>query len=230
MINQLTLGVGLKDEATFTNYYASQNGPLVQELKKTASGTGERVIYFCGSGGQGCTHLLQASCHEATHHKQTSVYLPLTSLIEYSPAIFEGLDSLKLICIDDVHLIAGKPQWEEAFFHAYNRIHDAGGSLIVTANVMPKALGLALPDLVSRLSWGVAFQLQGLTDAEKLSVLIMRAERRGMTLSEEVGKFILHHCPRHMSTLFAALEALDKASLAAQRKLTVPFVKTVLQI
>jgi DnaA family protein len=230
MINQLTLGVGLKDEATFANFYAGENGPLVQELKKAASGTGERVIYFCGTGGQGCTHLLQASCHEANRHKLTSVYIPLASLIDFSPAIFEGLESLMLVCIDDLHLIAGRPAWEEAFFHAYNRIHDAGGRLIVTANVMPKSLGVALPDLVSRLSWGVVFQLQGLTDQQKLAVLVMRSERRGMTLNEEVGKFILNHCPRHMSTLFAALEALDKTSLAAQRKLTIPFVKSVLQI
>ena len=135
-----------------------------------------------------------------------------------------------LVCIDDLHLIAGRPAWEEAFFHAYNRIHDAGRRLIVTANVMPKSLGVTLPDVVSRLSWGVVFQLQSLTDTEKLAVLVMRAERRGMTLSEEVGKFILNHCPRHMSTLFAAFEALDKASLAAQRKLTIPFVKAILQI
>jgi DnaA family protein len=230
MSNQLTLGVGLKDEATFANYYAGQNGPLIQELKKSASGAGERVIYFCGAGGQGCTHLLQASCHEANRHKLSSVYIPLSSLIEYSPAVLEGLESLMLVCIDDIHLIAGRPAWEEAFFHAYNRIHDAGRRLIVTANVMPKSLGVTLPDVVSRLSWGMVFQLQSLTDAEKLAVLVMRAERRGMTLSEEVGKFILNHCPRHMSTLFAAFEALDKASLAAQRKLTIPFVKAILQI
>lgn len=230
MINQLTLGVGLKDEATFANFYAGQNGTLLQALQQAASGAGERVIYFCGSGGEGCTHLLQACCHEANRHQVTAVYIPLASLIDYSPAVFEGLESLMLVCIDDLHLIAGKPQWEEAFFHAYNRIHDAGGRLVVTANVMPKALGLSLPDLVSRLSWGVGFQLQSLDDTEKLAVLMMRAERRGMTLSEEVGKYILNHCPRHMSTLFAALEALDKASLAAQRKLTIPFVKTVLQI
>lgn len=228
--NQLTLGVGLKDEATFTNYYAGENGPLIQELKNAAKGYGERVIYFCGSGGQGCTHLLQACCHEANRNKLSSVYIPLAALIDFSPAIFEGLESLSLVCIDDLHLIAGRPAWEEAFFHAYNRIHDSGQRLIVTANVMPKSLGVALPDVVSRLSWGVVFQLQPLTDKEKLAVLVMRAERRGMTLSEEVGKFILNHCPRHMSTLFAALEALDKTSLAAQRKLTIPFVKFVLQI
>ena len=102
--------------------------------------------------------------------------------------------------------------------------------MIVAANLAPKSLGLFLPDVVSRLVSGIVFQMQPLSDEEKLQVLIMRAERRGMTLSEEVGKFILNHCPRHMSTLFAALDALDKISLATQRKLTIPFVKTVLQI
>lgn len=230
MINQLTLGVGLKDEATFANYFAGNNTLLVQELKKISHGNGERVIYFYGSGGQGSTHLLQACCHEANQQKIRSVYIPLAELIDFSPAIFEGLESLQLVCIDDMHMIAGKPEWEEAFFHAYNRIHDSGGKLVVTANVAPKALGLVLPDVISRLSWGIVFQLQSLIDDEKLQVLIMRAERRGMTLSEEVGKFILTHCPRHMSTLFAALDALDKVSLAAQRKLTIPFVKAVLEI
>jgi DnaA-homolog protein len=230
MVSQLTLGVGLKDEATFGNFYAGKNQQLVNELKQTASNQGERILYFWGSHGEGCTHLLQACCREANQHGLRSVYLPLDNLNDFSPAILEGLEALDLVCIDDIHKMAGKVDWEEAFFHAYNRIHDAGGRVIVTANVMPKALGLALPDIVSRLGWGVVFQLQPLTDAEKLHVLMMRAERRGMTLSEEVGKFILTHCPRHMSTLFAALDALDKVSLAAQRRLTIPFVKAALQI
>jgi DnaA family protein len=230
MTNQLTLGVGLKDEATFANFYPGNNAQLVTTLKNAANGIGEKVIYFYGAGGQGCTHLLQACCHEAHQNGLSSVYIPLGKSSDFSPEIFEGLESLQLICVDDVHRIAGNPAWEEALFHAYNRIHDAGGRLIVTANVAPKSLGLALPDVVSRLAWGIIFQTQALLDTEKLHILIMRAERRGMTLSEEVGKFILNHCPRHMSTLFAALDALDKTSLAAQRKLTIPFVKTVLQI
>ena len=230
MINQLTLGVGLKDEATFANFYAGKNTHLMTALKNAAEGHGERVIYCYGMGGQGCTHLLQAACHEAHQYAKSAVYIPLANLHDFTPAIFEGLETLDLVCVDDVHHIAGQPEWEEAFFHAYNRIHDAGTRLIVTANVAPKALRLVLPDVVSRLVWGMVFQIQPLTDDEKLYVLMMRAERRGLMLSEEVGKFILNHCPRHMSTLFAALHALDKVSLAAQRKLTIPFVKEVLQI
>lgn len=229
-INQLTLGVGLKDEATFVNFYSGKNEHLITALKNATRATGERVIYFYGGGGQGCTHLLQSCCHEAQQHQKSAVYIPLGDFTDFTPEIFDGLESLDLVCVDDVHRIAGKPAWEEAFFHAYNRIHDAGGHLIVTANVPPKALGLTLPDMVSRLVWGIVFQLQPLTDNEKLHVLMMRAERRGLALSEEVGRFLLNHCPRHMSTLFAALDALDKVSLAAQRKLTIPFVKTVLQM
>jgi len=229
-LNQLTLGVSLKEETTFANYFIGRNHQLMQVLKQAAQNQGERIIYFYGAAGDGRTHLLQASCHEAHQHSLRTVYLPLNELIELSPSIFENLEALDLICVDDVHRIAGRSPWEEAFFHAYNRIRDAGKCLIVTANVPPKSLGTLLPDLVSRLIWGVGYELQPLTDDEKLQVLVMRADCRGMTLSPEVGKFILTHCPRHMSTLFTTLDALDKASLAAQRKLTIPFVKAMLKI
>jgi len=227
---QLTLGLSLKDEATFANFYAVNNAEIIAELKKTSSGQGERVIYLRGTRGEGCTHLLQACCHYAYHHQLGSVYLPLANLLALSPEVLNGLESLAVVCIDDLHVVAGLSEWEEAIFHLYNRIYDRGGNIIIVANDSPRSINLSLPDLVSRLSWGMVYQLQPLVDTEKLAVLTMRANHRGISLSEEVGKYILTHCPRHMGTLFAALDALDKASLAAQRRLTIPFVKEVLQI
>ena len=193
LLPQLTLSLSSKDEATFEDFYAGKNTEIVTELKKVASGQGEKIIYLCAARGQGASHLLQAICHE-------------------------------------IEAIAGHAQWEEAIFHLYNRVRDAGGRIIVAGHDLPKAINLQLPDLVSRLSWGVLYQLISLEDDEKLIALNMRAKRRGMTLPDDVGKYLLTHCPRHMSTLFAALDALDKASLAAQRRLTIPFVKEVLQI
>jgi DnaA family protein len=227
---QLTLSLSLRDEATFDNFYPGKNDEIISELKKTASGEGEKAIYLCGARGQGCTHLLQACCRYANQHQLSSVYLPLASLHTLSPEVLSGLESLALICIDDLHVVAGQNGWEEGIFHLYNRVYDAGGKIIVAAHDLPKAIQLSLPDLISRLSWGITYQISSLTDNEKLLALTMRAHRRGISLSEEVGKYILTHCPRHMATLFAALDALDKASLAAQRRLTIPFVKDVLQI
>jgi len=230
MMGQLTLGVGLKDEATFANFYAGQNSQLIDLLKKTACGKGEKFIYIYGTCGLGCTHLLQSCCHEAHLRNKKAAYIPLSDLTDFNPEIFDKIENFDLICIDDIQHIAQKPNWEEAFFHAYNRIMESSCKLILTSNVAPMALDLKLPDIISRLSHGVTFQLKPLNDTEKLQVLTMRAERRGLMLTEEVGKFILNHCPRHMPTLFASLDALDKMSLATQRKLTIPFVKAVLQI
>ena len=230
---QLTLGLTLKDEATFGNFYVGKNSEIIAGLKKTASGEGEKIIYLCGTRGQGCSHLLQACCHHAHQHKLSSVYLPLANLVELQKnpvEILNGFDLFNLVCLDDLHAIAGNAEWEEAIFHLYNRIYEANGKIIIAARDLPKAINIQLQDLVSRLSWGIIYQLHPLTDEEKLSVLTMRANRRGISLSEEVGKYILTHCPRHMGTLFAAFDALDKASLAAQRRLTIPFVKEVLQI
>lgn len=227
---QMPLGFRLKEEATFENYYAGSNVEMMVALKKTACGEGERLVYLCGTRGQGLSHLLQAACHEASLHHRTSVYLPLGEFIQLSPDVLSGLENLALICLDDVHVLAENPAFEEAVFHLFNRVRDAGGSLIITGNELPNELPLSLPDLKSRLSWGVVYALHPLSDNEKLSVLMMRAHERGITLSEEVGKYLLSHCPRHMRTLLAALDALDKASLAAQRRLTIPFVKEVLQI
>lgn len=228
--NQLTLGLSLRDEATFANFHAAKNAEIVAELKKTASNQGEQIIYLCGTRGQGCSHLLQAVCHYAHQQQMSSVYLPLANLVSHTPEVLNGLELLDLICLDDMHVVAGKMEWEEAIFHLFNRLHDSGKKIIFAANDLPKAIKLKLPDLISRLSWGIVFQLHPLDDAEKLSILTMRANHRGISLSEEVGKYILTHCPRHMGTLFAALDALDKASLAAQRRLTIPFVKEVLEI
>lgn len=227
--NQLPLGLSLQDEATFDNFYPGKNEEIVAQLKKTASGEGENILYLCGARGQGLSHLLQACCHHAEKHQLPSVYLPLSSLVLLSPQVLNDVEPLSLVAIDDIDRITGD-EWEEAIFHLYNRIYDTGGRLIISAHDLPKAIDLKLPDLISRLSYGVLYQLHPLTDDEKLAALTMRAMRRGITLSEEVGKYILTHCPRHMRTLFAALEVLDQASLAAQRRLTIPFVKEVLEV
>lgn len=230
LIKQLTLSVGLKDTATFSNYFSQQNAELLSALKKIASGEGEKMIYFHGMGGLGRSHLSQACCHYANQFQLNTIYLPLANFLPYSPVIFEGLETLSLVCIDDFHVIAGRRDWEESFLYFYNRLLDSGGRLIITSKAAPKAISLILPDLASRLTAGVVYQLQALSDDEKLAVLIKRAALRGLLLSEEVARFILTHCPRHMTTLFAALETLDKASLANKRRPTIPFVKAVLEI
>jgi DnaA family protein len=230
MMSQLALGIFLRDDATFNNFYAESNSQLCVGLKASSSGEGERFHYLWGSTGVGRTHLLQACCHHASQFDLRSVYLPMNDILQLSPHCLDDLESLALVCIDDIHLIARNSVWEEAFFHFYNRMQFTSTRLVVAAGCAPADLGLSLRDLSSRLSACLVFHMHGLSDEGKLRALQMHAKTRGLDLPNDVGQFVLRRCLRDMSTLCAVLDKLDEASLAAQRKLTVPFVKSVLKL
>lgn len=126
---------------------------------------------------------------------------------------------------------AGDELWEMAIFDLYNRILESGKTrLLITGDRPPRQLNLGLPDLASRLDWGQIYKLQPLSDEDKLQALQLRARLRGFELPEDVGRFLLKRLDREMRTLFMTLDQLDRASITAQRKLTIPFVKEILKL
>lgn len=223
MSHQLPLGIGLRDDATFDNFLQFGNEHVVAALRRLT----DPSIYLWGGEGTGKSHLLQAICHFAAAQQQRTAFLPLGEP-GLTPAMLEGMEQYDWVCLDDIDRIAGNPDWETALFHVYNRIVSAGHHLIVAAAVSPFALSVQLPDLQSRLSWGPVFQLQPLTDQAKCRALQQRAHNRGVTLEDDVAEYLMKRCPRDMGSLFRLLEGLDEASLAAKRRLTIPFVRDYL--
>lgn len=229
---QLSLPVYLPDDETFNSYYpASGNDELIQKLQSCAEGSITSSIYLYGPQKSGRTHLMHAACAHASDLDRRTLYIPLGIHASISPALFEGVESLNLICIDDIDAIAGHPVWEEALFHLYNRIAEQQDCrLIVSASASPSEARFALPDLISRMQWGLIYQLQAMADDEKLLALQRRAAMRGLQLSDEVGRFLLTRMARDLRTLFDVLDKLDKASMVHQRKLTIPFIKEMLKL
>lgn len=227
---QLALAIQLNDEATLDDFCWTNNFLLKQQLELMLEHQGEKLFYLWGNTGSGKSHLLQACCQE-TQSNQSAIYLPLKLLKEWGPEAIEGVEEQDLICIDDIDSIAGNAQWEEALFHLYNRIKDNEHSqLIISGNLPPAAMPIKLPDLKSRLGWGLVMQVNELNDEDKITTLQHHAKKRGFIFPSSVGQFLLNRCSRNMNDLHQLLNHLDEASLAAQRKITIPFVKTTLQI
>lgn len=228
---QLPLSIKLNDEATFTNFFAGPNLSAVAAVESLAGPTptlAETCVYLWGAPGSGRSHLLQAACHRMAEAGSLAMYLPLAEVRDHGPELLEGMEQFDLLCLDQLDALVGDAAWEEALFHLYNRIREQGTRLLMAASAAPRALGFKLPDLASRLSWGLVYQLQALSDGEKQQMLMLRAELRGLQLSEEVARYMLNRGDRGVAQLFAALEQLDQASLQAQHRLTIPFVKRVM--
>ncbi len=222
----------LPDDETLVSFYPGENQQLLSALRNLALDRGERMLYLWGTPGSGRTHLLHASCSEMADISAASAYLPLEHHQQMTPQMLDGLEHMALVCLDNIDAIAGNRQWEEAIFDFYNRRkeHAETARLIVTASQPAQQLPLALPDLQSRLNWGVTYRVHELDDEQKLSALQLRAQLRGLKMPLEVARFMLKRLSRDMPTLLENLDTLDKASMTAQRKLTVPFVKEILSL
>ena len=227
---QLPLNVHLRDELTFQNFVVGDNKNVIAALKLFLTQPDPGLFYLWSSSVSGKTHLLQALCHEAIHHHISVMYLLMQDMIQLSPEVLEDLEQYDVIVLDDLEAIAHHTEWEEAIFHLYNKVIAKGHRLCVSAHYSPHEIPCDLQDLKSRLNAGVTFKLADLTDTETLNALVLRASSRGLVLHEKVGEFLLTHCPRDICSLFAHLDKLDKVSLAEQRKLTIPFVKDVLNL
>ena len=228
---QLSLEVKLDDQATFDNFYAPRGTP--QHLATfVLQDDGQKYAYLVGAEGSGLSHLLQAACQKtALGHNAGAVYMPLAEMQDYPPEqVLDNLESASLLCLDDLQSVVHKQQWQEPLFNLFNRCMDAGTKLVIAAHAMPDDLDLDLDDLLSRLKSGVLLQMLAYKDADQRRLLQHRANRRGLYLSDDVALFLLNRLPRNSHQLMDALEKLDGASMQEQRRLTTPFVKSVLQL
>lgn len=186
-------------------------------------------LFLAGEQGTGKTHLLIA-CAEAVQQKGHRVaYIAFSELIKTgSPDVLQAIEEADLICFDDIDAISGHKHWEEAVFHCFNRIHDKKRYLIASAQYTPSNIPIVLPDLCSRLATGLVYQLDTMNDDQKQQALKLQSASRGLRMSDEVAVYLLRHYGRDMPHLMDVLHSLDKASLEAKRKLTIPFIRQVL--
>jgi DnaA family protein len=226
---QLPFDFHRDQSAVFQSYYPGGNGEVLGALRHLSAFASAQSVYLWGPIGCGKSHLLQAMCHAASTSSGRAVsYLPLQEAAVHGPQICEGLESCAMVCIDDLEAVGGDHDWEHGLFALFNRLRDAGRTLVVSGTVAPRASPIVLADLRSRLEWGLVYQLRPLTDEDKRGLLLERGRLRGLTLEAGVVDYVLRHHSRDVCSLCAFMERLDKASLSAHRHVTIPFVKSLL--
>ena len=219
-MEQLPLRMQLRDSARFESFVAGANAEARAVL---ADPRAARVAWLWGRPGTGKTHLLQATCAAAGARAETAAWFDLATAP--SPAVLEGCDVLDLVCLDGLEHVAADPDWNAAMFRLHTLLQDGGGRLVVASTAAPATLAFTLPDLRSRLLAASVHQLEELDEAGLCEALRLRAAARGLELSEDAALYLVHRLPRETHALFAVLEQLDQASLVAQRKLTIPFLR-----
>jgi len=228
--HQLPLELRLRHAPRLTDFILGDNAAVLATLHGLLTPSGERLVFLAGPSGSGRTHLLSGICAAGEKRGLQCAYVPLGEHRALDPALLQGLETLDLVAVDDVMQVGGQMAWEQALFVLFNRCRETGTRLLFSADRGPAALDLALPDLRTRLAWGLTLAIAPLDDAGRRDLLQDLAARRGLELPAEVARYLLERAPRHPKDLVALIDTLDQASLAEQRRLTVPFVRERLSL
>jgi DnaA family protein len=225
---QVPLQFEFQSDQTFASFFPGNNAEIIDQLQSLADGGLEQQIFLWGDSGSGKSHLLQACCQQAKILGKDPFYLAFTPDHLPAPAMLEGLEDMELVCLDDLQCVAGDAAWQQALFNFYNLHRQNNHHLLLAADCPPKYLPLELPDLKTRMSWGLTLKIQPLRDDQLIQALTHKARFLGFDIPPAVGRFLLHHYVHDLPALWLLLEKIDHATLVAQRKLTIPFLKQIL--
>jgi DnaA family protein len=228
---QLPLRLNPKEVYRLDNFYFSQ-AEIKLALLAFCELTTLDFLYLWGDKASGKSHLLMAIIDQIQTQQagKLIVYLPLAELVaSSSPEVLQSLEQLDLLCLDELEAIVGIAEWEEAIFHCFNRLQLTGCKLLIASSHNPATIKIQLADLRSRLATGLIYQLEILDDKAKQQALIVQAQVRGLDLPNEVAQYLLRHHSRDIHVLMDLLRDLDKASMSAKRRLTIPFIRQALK-
>jgi DnaA family protein len=226
-VPQLPLALRYPPDQRLENFIAAPAG-VIEQLRQLANVPGTGWLYLAGASGTGKSHLAIALCAAAEQSGRSSAYLPMAAAAGRLEQALHSIERSDVVALDGVEAIAGNRADEVALFDFHNRARNTGLNLLYVARDIPKALDLVLPDLRSRLSQCSQVLLHPLDDAARAEVLRDRAQRRGLAMDQAALDWLLVHADRNLVSLTALLERLDRESLAAQRRVTVPFLRGLL--
>jgi len=223
---QIPLALKLQPHASFDSFVPGPNSAAIEHLNAVAIGNRRESVWLCGPPNSGKSHLLAAACRVASEADLRPIYLSLDPTGE--PAMLGQLENMDLIALDNIHLVAGDSAWEAALFSIFNARLERGG-LVVAASAAPRESGFDLADLVSRAGAAAIYRLNYLDDEELQAAVIGHATRRGLSLESAEASYLLQRYSRDMGELTACLDRIDQYSLAAQRRVTIPLLREVIE-
>jgi DnaA family protein len=225
-MKQLLLKLDAARPQTLESFEVGQHAELVALLRRfmqhQPGSFGEHAAYIWGESGAGKSHLLHAIESDSMSRESTSRFITPDSAL----ADFEHASEISLYLLDDCQDFDDLQQI--AAFNLYNQVKEHKGFFVATGT-LPPALLTVREDFRTRLGWSLIYQLQGLSDQEKIAALERAAVARGVTIPDGVLPYLITHFDRDMPSLANMLNALINHSLEVKHPITLPFLREVIQ-
>jgi dnaA regulatory inactivator hda len=217
-VNQLIFDFAERGYPGFDKFLGTENAELVYVLQHKH----DPFIYVWGEEGAGKSHLLRAWVAQALDAGKKAVYIDAAAT-PLTEAAFEA----EYLAIDQIEKLGNEEQ--ALLFAVFNRFRNSGkGFLLLSSEHTPQQLVIR-EDLRTRMAYCLVYEVNPLTDREKIDVLVSMAAARQVTIDPEIFEYLLNHWQRDMDSLMQMLDTLDNYAVTMGKRITLPLLRQLLK-
>ena len=216
----------LNPRYTLDNYVVGSNNDLAVSAAHSIiemPGMRYNPFFLYGGSGFGKTHLIQAIGNklQELHPEFKILYVTVeefyhdfvTAMRTKKDGFQDKYRKLDVLIVDDFQFIQGKDASQSEFFHTFNELYENGKQVIVASDRLPNEIKEMDTRLASRLTMGVAIDIQ-LPDFEtRCAILKAKTE----ILGGEIDNTTVEYLAENFNTNIRDLEgALNRILLLAE--------------
>lgn len=200
-------------------FIVGSNQATLNQLTAWLSAGSPNVSYLTGEPSSGKTHLAQALLARQSQLGLPCAFVSAKDSDGLRPERLHGMEQLSLLCIDEADRLLTDSTWLLAVQRLVVSMRDTGGMLLLVQRSTKQYSELM----------GLTFSLVALKDeAEKRTLLMQRAEQRGITLSKDLVNWLIKQFSEDLGQLMHVLAYLDHGSMTLKHPITLPFAKKLL--
>ncbi len=236
-------GIYLNPKYTFESFVVGPSNQFAQAAARSVSeaiGKTYNPLFIYGGVGLGKTHLISAVGHAVIDRNPNLTVLYVSSeqfTNEVVSAIRhdrmgefkEKYRNLDVLLLDDIQFIANKTATQEEFFHTFNALYERQRQIVVSSDRPPKEITAVTDRLRSRFSMGLIADIQPPEIETKIAILLKKADRERITISDEVAYYLASKIRSNIRELEGCLIRLGAQASLTGRPIDREMAKTTLR-
>ncbi|MDO4939612.1 MAG: chromosomal replication initiator protein DnaA [Lachnospiraceae bacterium] len=242
--NYSLLMANLNPKYTFDSFVVGNSNNFAHAASlAVAESPGEidyNPLFIYGGVGLGKTHLMQAIAHFILEKDPSKKVLYVTSE-NFTNEIVDAIRKMNtqqfrekyryndVLLIDDIQFIIGKESTQEEFFNTFNDMYQNKKQIVISSDRPPKDFENLEERIKSRFSWGLQADIQSPDYETRLAILRKKEETDGISLDNEVIKYIAEVIDTNIRELEGALNKIRMMAKLENKKIDVEFAKEVLK-
>jgi len=230
-----------RPEYRFSNFIESKGSRFALACAREIC-SGEPVpyssLYLSGPTGLGKTHLLMAIGNHLAETDTEALYVHCQDLIE---SLDKGESALPgnlgtsgskvdFLLLDDIDRISGHSAAQEALYRVYNHTLESGGKMAFAGRTPADRLQETESFITSRFKWGMTAELLPMDDEATARLLHKLADDSGLDIPDKISTYLLNRIPRDFQSVKNAVTRINEESLRQKHKVTLPLIKTALEL